>query len=110
MLAKSTMKEDCVLTTLGGFVKTPGGGGYYAEPTNTPSVCRVAPLGGSPAERMIADRHTEINLLAVYVPWDAEVEEVDTITLRGQTHQILGRIPKRTFNVERQLVIEARDA
>lgn len=72
------------------------------EPGTTATLtypCAVGPLGGSPQEQVIAQRIQDVTGFVVTLPWNADVNERDTIHWGAQVLQVEGVIAPRSLQM-----------
>jgi hypothetical protein len=89
-LDERAMPEQCTVVHTAPGTLNPDGSPGNDTTVVTSYPCRVAPLGNSPVEQVIAARLTDVTGFLVTLPFDANVQETDTIQYGAQTLQVLG--------------------
>lgn len=101
-----TLTEVCTITLEGQYTAGAGGRGVYGAGDVSPVACRRIQIGGSPQERLIADRLKDEPLLVVIVPWDTVVDGAQTVSIGGTDYEVVGTLPATTYVVDRRLVVK----
>jgi hypothetical protein len=96
-LDERAMPDTCQVAHTAPGTVNPDGSDEPGTVTTTTYACRVAPSGGSPQETLIASRLTDVTPFTVVLPFDAAVNETDTITYAGGTLQVMGTLAPSTY-------------
>lgn len=91
------MPDACTITRTGGGTVNPDGSSEPGTTVTTTYPCRIAPLGNSPVEQVFVARLQNVTGFTVTLPWDADVNEKDTIVSGAQTYQVLGVLDPVSF-------------
>jgi hypothetical protein len=91
------MPEQCeVWREMPGTINPDGSQGPSSTVV-TAYACRVAPLGNSPVEQVIAARLTDVTGFLVTLPFNTDVTEKDAIHYGTQVLQVLGVLNPQTY-------------
>jgi hypothetical protein len=96
-LDERAMQDQCSVVRVTPGTVNPDGSEEPGSTTTTTYVCRVSASGGSPQETLIASRLTDVTPFTVVLPFDAAVDEKDTITYSGGTLQVMGVLAPSTY-------------
>jgi len=84
---QATMTTVCTVRTPGSPTPDGTGGASPGTPTDTATVCRVAPTGGQEAE--IAAKLQAIGAYTIALPYGTVVDERYTIIIGSETYQVV---------------------
>lgn len=86
--------------------RTGDGMGGFSESWATVATvsARVAPLGNSPQERVIAERLTGVTLWTVTLPAGTDVTDADRIGISGRTFEVTGMLGPQSLEAARRAV------
>jgi hypothetical protein len=106
---EASMPETATIRRRGERIPGPGGTGTYGPTTITNTPCRVAPLGSSAQERVIADQLQDTALEVLVVPKDADVQGTDSAieVTNGKRYDIRGTVPEATYSIHKKFVVKA---
>ena len=103
-LSDTALPETVTVTRKGAFTPDGKGGGSYA--TATASIaCRFAPLGNTPQERVIAERHVEGDVGRLTTAVGADLRVGDSIAFRNATWKVVGSLERSSYGVGDDWVI-----
>lgn len=96
-LSNAALPETATVSQKGSFTPNGSGGGSWGTPATTEILCRFAPLGSSPQEKVIAERHKEGDVGRLTTAIDADLRVGDTISFRGATWKVEGSLERASY-------------
>jgi hypothetical protein len=93
----SGMPDQCSITRVSPGTQNIDGSFEDGVTTTVAYACRIAPLGSSPVEQVFAARLQNVTGFTISLPWDADVNERDTIVSGAQKYQCLGVLNPTSF-------------
>lgn len=103
-LSDSALPETVTVSRAGAFAPDGKGGGTWTPATH-PVACRFAPLGSSPQERVIAERHVEGDVGRLTTAVGADLRVGDAVTFRGTAWKVVGSLERSSYGVGDDWVI-----
>lgn len=103
-LSDDALPESCTVSRKGAFTPNGSGGGTWT-PASHDVACRFAPLGGSPQERVFAERHDEDDVGRLTTAVGADLRVGDSITFRGATWKVVGSLERGTYGTADDWVV-----
>lgn len=103
-LSDSALPETATVAREGSFAPDGSGGGSWT-PNSHEIACRFAPLGNSPRERVIAERHVEGDVGRLTTAIGADLRVGDLITFRDSSWKVEGSLERSSFAVGDDWVI-----
>lgn len=105
--ARRQMTGTCTVVRQGAFTPGAGGRGTFAAPVSEEIPCRLSSVASRGYERVVADRVAPTAVQTLVLPWDTDIEGVDTVSIDGVAHTVEGVAPLNTDAVELRVVIRS---